>query len=166
ERHPLPQLEGPREPVTAHLPRFGQLADRRHVRLEADELVVHERRARAARERRHELRTEARPFRGARGAGAARFRLGVGPWGGARGGSRSGRGVRPPAWRSWRRVRLVMRFLLHLRTSDGGAPAPRRPAARYYVICAPRTVGPQPHGVLQRATTTRWDRARHEGRRR
>src|SRR5438309_11926361 len=35
--------------------------------------------------------------------------------------------------------------------SDGGAPAPRRLAARPPLICSPRTVGPQPHDVLRLA---------------
>jgi len=63
ELHALAQLEGPREPVGAGLPRLGQLGHRRHVGLEADELVVHHRRAAAAREGGHELRVEARGFR-------------------------------------------------------------------------------------------------------
>src|SRR5712692_7550849 len=33
--------------------------------------------------------------------------------------------------------------------SDGGAPAPRRPAAHPTLLCSPRTAGPQPRDVLQ-----------------
>src|SRR6266498_5204719 len=35
--------------------------------------------------------------------------------------------------------------------SDGGAPAPRRPAARTTLLCSPRTAGPQPRDVLRLA---------------
>ncbi len=44
--------------VLADLPGLGQLRHRGHVRLEADELVVHHRRAGAPRERRHQLGIE------------------------------------------------------------------------------------------------------------
>src|SRR5439155_2545226 len=38
--------------------------------------------------------------------------------------------------------------VLWMLASDGGAPAPRRPAAQFFG-CSPRTAGPQPRDVLR-----------------
>src|SRR5216117_2903140 len=75
EGHALAELEGPREPVRADLPGLGQLRHGVHLGVEADELVVHHRRAPAPREGRDELRVESRRLgRLRRDEGAARLR--------------------------------------------------------------------------------------------
>src|SRR5678815_1509253 len=49
-------------------------------------------------------------------------------------------------------VSILSSSLVYRRTSAGGAPAPRRPAARTTLfIGAPRPAGPQPRDGLQRA---------------
>src|SRR5207248_5941386 len=66
-------------------------------------------------------------------------------------------------------ARPAARTIFCMLASDGGAPAPRRPAARttraitgsprpshdpgshHFFVCSPRTVWPQPHDVLRLA---------------
>ena len=102
ELHALAELERPGEAVLARSPTTRPARASGSCRVEAHELVVHQGRAPAARERGDELGIEAGGLGGLGGdQGAARLRASARRRGGR---PRGRRAARPPALRSWRRV--------------------------------------------------------------